>query len=187
MKRVIVPRTSGVLAALGLVVAPLRRDAQRSVLRSGDALTAEAVAADVAELADAARGALGDPTAGIAVTYELRYRGQAYELALALAPDATPEQLRAAFEDAHEERYGYRDSEQEIELVTIRVSATTPAPPLPTVAAADVDPAPGSELVGPTVVPLPESTVLVPAGWAGHVRGDGTIDLRRVTTEGARP
>ena len=34
IERVVVPRASGVLAALGLVVAPRRRDAQRSVLRS---------------------------------------------------------------------------------------------------------------------------------------------------------
>src|SRR4029077_17089941 len=59
--REVAPRTSGVLAALGLVVAPRRRDAQRSVLRSGADLAAEAVAADAAELADAARGAAREP------------------------------------------------------------------------------------------------------------------------------
>ncbi|HEX7292782.1 MAG TPA: hydantoinase/oxoprolinase family protein, partial [Conexibacter sp.] len=82
--RVLAPRASGVLAALGLVVAPRRRDAQRSVLRSGGALTAEAVAADVAELAHAARAALGDAGGEVAIsaTYELRYRGQAFELAI---------------------------------------------------------------------------------------------------------
>ncbi len=59
--RVLAPRASGVLAAFGLVVAPRRRDAQRSVLRSGETLTAEAVAADVAALAAQARAALGEP------------------------------------------------------------------------------------------------------------------------------
>lgn len=179
IERVIAPRTSGVLAALGLVVAPMRRDAQRSVLRSGEALTADAVGHDVAELSAAAREALGAPDAEIAVTYELRYRGQAFELAVALEADAAPAELRAAFEDAHEERYGYRDPEQEIELVTVRVSATTPAPPLPPAAHAGDGPPPGTRVPGPAVVPLPESTLLIPAGWEGVVRDDGTIDVRR--------
>src|SRR5262249_15301392 len=116
IERVIAPRASGVLAALGLVVAPRRRDAQRSVLRSGAELTAGVVAAAVAELADLARAALGAPDAQIAVTYELRYAGQAFELSVEAGADATPDELRAAFEQAHEERYGYRDAEQQIQL-----------------------------------------------------------------------
>ena len=63
IERVIAPRASGVLAALGLVVAPRRRDVQRSVLRSGSELTAEAIAADVAELGAAALAALDEPDA----------------------------------------------------------------------------------------------------------------------------
>ena len=97
IERVIAPRASGVLAALGLVVAPRRRDAQRSVLRAGATLTADAVAADVAALAEAARAALGEPDAEIAVTYELRYRGQAFELAIpapSAEPALTPDALR---------------------------------------------------------------------------------------------
>src|SRR5215208_5247048 len=43
MTRILCPRASGVLAALGLVVSDCRRDAQRSVLLSGDELTAEAL------------------------------------------------------------------------------------------------------------------------------------------------
>ena len=41
---IVCPRASGVLAALGLVVSPRRRDVQRSVLLAGDELTADAVA-----------------------------------------------------------------------------------------------------------------------------------------------
>ncbi|MBS1871390.1 MAG: hydantoinase/oxoprolinase family protein [Actinobacteria bacterium] len=176
--RVLAPRTSGVLAALGLVVAPRRRDAQRSVLRRGADFTAEAVASDVAELADAARAALGEPRAEIAATYELRYRGQAFELAVQ-APDdvpaADPEALRAAFEDAHEERYGYRDPAAEVELVTVRVSATVPAPPLAT----PPQPAARAPVDGPAAIPLPESTVWVPAGWRARTLADGTIEVTR--------
>ena len=38
---ILCPRASGVLAALGLVVSPRRRDVQRTVLLSGGELTAE--------------------------------------------------------------------------------------------------------------------------------------------------
>jgi N-methylhydantoinase A len=177
IERVIAPRASGVLAALGLVVAPRRRDSQRSVLRSGEALSAAAIAHDVAELAAQARAALGEPEAEIAVVHELRYRGQSFELAIAGATDASPAQLRTAFEDAHEQRYGYRDPSQEIELVTVRVSATVPGPPLEHAAPAAVDA--GAVLTGPTVHPLPEATLYVPDGWRGSVREDGTVDLRK--------
>jgi N-methylhydantoinase A len=180
IERVLVPRASGVLAALGLVVAPRRRDAQRSVLRSGAALTAAAVAGDVAELAATARTALGEPDAAVAATYELRYRGQAFELAI-VSPSssaaAAPTELREAFEAAHEERYGYRDSEQDVELVTVRVSATT-IPPFAPQAAAVGGPAHGTTIHGPAVVPLPESTLAIPPGWSGRTLADGTIDVR---------
>ncbi len=124
--RIVVPRASGVLAALGLVVSPRRRDVQRSVLLSGDALTREAIARTVDELGAQARSELGAPEAELSATYELRYRGQAFELAVAGAPDPAP--LREAFETLHEERYGYRDPGQSLELVTVRVSASIPGP-----------------------------------------------------------
>src|SRR6202042_3573903 len=57
---IVCPRASGVLAALGLVVSPRRRDVQRSVFLGGDALTADAVSSLVRELGDQARGQLGE-------------------------------------------------------------------------------------------------------------------------------
>jgi N-methylhydantoinase A len=188
IERVVAPRASGVLAALGLVVAPRRRDAQRSVLRSGAELTAEAIAADVAELGAIATDALGEPDATVTATYELRYRGQAFELAIPSLegePAMTPVALREAFEAAHEERYGYCDPEQEVELVTVRVSATTAAPVPPEAAPAGDGLAAGTEIAGPAVVPLPESTLVIPDGWSGSVLPNGAIDVRRGSTREA--
>jgi N-methylhydantoinase A len=200
---ILCPRASGVLAALGLVVSPRRRDVQRSVLLTGEDLTAAALAETVAELGDRARKAMREPQAELQATYELRYRGQSFELAIVGDPGATPRQLRAAFERDHEERYGYRDEQQELELVTIRVSATTPGTEV-RLAGADDHPAPergtrratldgvqielgvvrgvpasGTRIDGPAVVELPESTVLVPPDWTGEVDDTGTIKLRR--------
>jgi N-methylhydantoinase A len=165
---VLCPRASGVLAALGLIAAPARRDAQRSVMLTGEALSSAAIAAVTSELA----AQLGGQPAELRTTYEVRYRGQSFELAVTI-PDATPARLREAFERSHEQRYGYRDPEQELELVTVRVSAFGPTPMPPRAAAAE----PGPALTGPAVLALPESTVLVPAGWRAHAERDGTIRM----------
>ena len=137
MTRVLCPPASGVLAALGLVVGERRRDVQRSVLRRGDELSDEALAGDWAQLGEQARDELGDPRARLRGTFELRYAGQAFELPVS-APTRPPPaaDLREAFEAAHEERYGYRDRDGEVELVTLRVTAAVPGPRLDLEAAA---------------------------------------------------
>jgi N-methylhydantoinase A len=200
---ILCPRASGVLAALGLVVSPRRRDVQRSVFLAGDALSAEAVRRTVEELGEQARAALHEESAELSATYELRYRGQAFELPVSADTAPAPDELREAFETEHEDRYGYRDSAQTLELVTIRVSAST-QPSAATLSAGERDEdferaqrtavlggeevevavlhgtaAPGSEVAGPAVVELPESTLLVPPGWRGEVGDTGTIRLQR--------
>ncbi len=201
---ILCPAASGVLAALGLVVSPRRRDAQRTVLLSGDELTRERVSEIVEELARAGRDGLKDGDAEIAATYELRYRGQAFELPVDAEPGCGPEELREAFEALHEERYGYRDADQEIELVTIRVSAAVPGASVelagPEAEQGSLErgrreavldgerleletlrglPAPGTTIASPAVVELPSSTVLVAPGWSGEVDRTGTIRLLR--------
>ena len=205
IEHILCPQTSGVLAALGLVVSPRRRDAQQTVLLSGGELTRDTVAELVEELAARSRAALGDEGAEISATYELRYRGQAFELPVAGSPHPHPDELRSAFATLHEERYGYRDPDQEVELVTIRVSATLPGAMVELAGASDPEswsaergrrrafvagerveleairglPAPGTTIAAPAVVDLPESTVLVPPGWSGEVDATATIHLRR--------
>ncbi len=204
---ILCPRASGVLAALGLVVSPRRRDAQRSVLLTGAGLRREQIAGAVAELGERARAALGEPAAELRAVYELRYEGQAFELPIhaGLAPD--PRDLRGAFEARHEERYGYSDPEQALQLVTLRVSATAARPELELGAAppprsgahtpsaarrpamfagAELDfhvirgaPPSGTRIEGPAIVELPEATLLVAPGWSGAPDLTGTIHLTR--------
>src|SRR5437867_9610976 len=80
MERILCPRASGVLSALGLIASERRRDTARTVLLSGAALTAERIAAEVGELRKSIGG--GFEEAASETTYELRYRGQAFELAV---------------------------------------------------------------------------------------------------------
>jgi N-methylhydantoinase A len=202
IERIVCPRASGVLAALGLVVSPRRRDAQRSVFLSGDTLTADAVAAQVGRLGEQARGELDDSEAELRAVYELRYRGQAFELSVPAGMRPAVDELRDGFERRHEERYGYRDSDQDLELVTIRVTATVAGAEVQLAATSDDDErrdrrrarlageetelevvrgtlGPGTEIAGPAVVELPESTLLLTAQWSATVDDQGTIDCRR--------
>src|SRR5207248_8436009 len=118
-----------------------------------------------------------------------------------LGPD--PEELREAFEVEHETRYGYRDAEQSVELVTIRITATTAGAEVPLARPGQRDEPGrsrrpgriGSESVelevltgdlpqgtqarGPAVIELPESTVLVPRGWSAEVDDAGTVRLEQ--------
>jgi N-methylhydantoinase A len=169
---ILCPRASGVLAALGLVVSPRRRDVQRSVLLEEPAR--DHVAEIVEELGEQARREVGNPRAELRPVYEVRYKGQSFELRV------ESEDLREAFEAHHEERYGYRDQDSLIELVTVRVSASVPSPQVSLAGVAEGEgPSPGEVIEGPTVLALPESTVLVPEGWAGQVDRAGTIRLER--------
>jgi N-methylhydantoinase A len=209
MARVLCAQAAGVLSALGLVVSPWRRDAQRSVLLHGGALSAPRVGEAVRELGAQARAGLGDQQAPLRAVYELRYRGQSFELAVQGELEPEIDALRAAFDERHEERYGYRDAEAELELVTVRVSAIARAPEVQLSAGdtrgepararrravfddAEVElevlrglPEPGTELRGPGVLELPDTTVVVSPGWAAAVHDTGTIALQRMESAGA--
>ncbi|WP_028059302.1 hydantoinase/oxoprolinase family protein [Candidatus Solirubrobacter pratensis] len=193
--KILAPRASGVLAALGLVVSERRRDAQRSVLLAGDALTTDAIREEAERLAGTARETLED--ADIRLVAELRYRGQAFELSVELG-DLDADSLEQAFHDAHEQAYGYSDPEVEVELVTLRATATVAGPAIDADARGEArrgrrraildgeeheaevirgEPAPGEEITGPAIVELPEATLAVPPGWRGEVLGNGTIRI----------
>ena len=196
--RILCPRASGVLAALGLVISDRRRDVQRSVLLAGAELTAAALREEIDALGERA-----GPGAR-RVTAELRYRGQSFELAVDCGEAPEPDALRDAFAAAHERAYGYRDEEAPVELVTLRVTATEPGAEIDAAAAGSAgggarrstrrtwfdgaeheaivltgEPSPGTEIEGPAICELPEATLAVPPGWAGAVEPSGTIRLER--------
>jgi N-methylhydantoinase A/oxoprolinase/acetone carboxylase beta subunit len=169
MRRVLVPVASGVLSAFGLVVAERRRDLVESVLLTGDDLTAEAIAEAVDRLASRGREELAGRDPEVRATYDLRYEGQAFELSIDGEPAPDPEDLRRAFDRAHEERYGYSDPDASLELVTVRVAVALPgAEP----AAAEWDGLPGGAVEGPRVVALPGSTLVVPEAWRARAEED---------------
>jgi N-methylhydantoinase A len=196
ISRIVCPRASGVLSALGLIAAGRRRDTARTVLLAGDEITADRIVREVRTLSEPLLAGLED--AELEVVYELRYRGQAFELPVPGPPDPDPAKLAEDFSREHETRYGYRDPGGALELVTIRVSAVSPGPePRPRAAAggeieeserrahfegAWVDtrvlhgePEAGFSAEGPCVFELPEATLVLPPGWRASVDEAGTI------------
>lgn len=161
MRRVLVPRAGGVLSAVGLAAAERRTDRARTVLLRGDAITAEALAGD----------AVVGPGEHLERAFDLRYAGQAFELTLRDVP-ADPADLRAAFDAAHRERYGFDDPAAELELVTVRETVRGAAPDVALGAGGDE-----VDLEGPGVVRLDGATVVVPAGWAARTDAHGTLHL----------
>jgi N-methylhydantoinase A/oxoprolinase/acetone carboxylase beta subunit len=155
--RILVPPASGVLSALGLAAADRRTQVQRTVLLRGDALTDGALRAAVEELRPAGRAHAGGRS-GVEVAYELRYRGQAHELTVNGAASAA--ELREAFGALHEERYGYRDDDADVELVTLRVTGVDRGPAV----ALRAD---GSQL-----------SLFVPDGWRQEQTAHGTVLTR---------
>lgn len=203
IERIICPAACGVLSALGLAAAERRADAQRSVLLAESALTRQTIAADVAALTEEARRRLSRPGLDRRVEFDVRYRGQSHELTVAGLAEPSPAALRRAFETRHRERYGYSDAESALELVTVRVSLRHPGPALRLQGSPRPDqplrsrrracfagrihdvevlagPLPeGFELTGPTLVTLPEATLVVAPGWSGHADEAGTMILER--------
>jgi N-methylhydantoinase A len=146
MRTVLVPEAAGVLSALGLAAGDERRDRVRSY---------------VVPLEEA--GEL--PAEGEA---DLRYRGQSFELTVALGPE-----LEQRFHGAHEERYGYADRRRQVELVAVRTARVVPGPELALRATTR------REAVGPQLVELPGATCWIPAGWRGRSNAQGTLVLER--------
>jgi N-methylhydantoinase A len=205
--RVLCPRASGVLCALGLAAAAPRHDVSRTVLLRGEQLSTERLRELRDALLDQAAGALAGDIARLRVLYELRYVGQSFELAVEQSQSVDPVELREAFSLAHLQRYGYRDDACDIELVNVRVSVWGAAPELrpradATDEGADADGADervaivldgatldarvlrgelaaGTHVSGPALCALSESTLLVAPGWSGAVDEHGTLHLRR--------
>jgi N-methylhydantoinase A len=129
---------------------------------------------------------------------DLRYEGQSFEL---LVPFEDPAGLADAFHAEHERRYGHADPGHPVELVTLRAAAVRPGAEVRLAATGDVERSrrtirldgedvdadvlrgtglpPGTAVTGPAIVEFPETTCLVPPGWAGRSDEHGILRLER--------
>jgi N-methylhydantoinase A len=191
---VIIPAHPGALSAFGILVSDVVKDYSRTVLwRLTRQLPPRALQKEFRKLEQTAQKQFRTEHWHGALHYErsfdLRYRGQGYELNIPAGTD-----ISRRFHAEHQRRYGYHHAGREIELVTLRLRVRMRAPRLnmrPTTAAgkssgrvavaerAQVsfagkalvtpvyersDLSPGQFLKGPAVVTEYSATTVVPPG-----------------------
>jgi N-methylhydantoinase A len=139
---VIVPPAPGLLCALGDIVADFRDEFARTYIRVLDEADPADVSAILDELGGRAQQWLADEgidPAARSVTYtaDMRYRGQGYEIPVALDPEEVRGeglgQLEERFNVLHEQLYGFRMHETRSEIVNLRAVGfgAAPKPELP--------------------------------------------------------
>ncbi|MFC3959801.1 hydantoinase/oxoprolinase family protein [Halovivax cerinus] len=139
--RVLVPRTAGVLSALGLLVSDRLVERSASMVRPLADVDPGAIEDALADFEAEGRAQLGT-TDRILVdrSLDLRYVGQTFDLTVDLPDEpVTGETLATAveaFHAAHERRYGHASPDEPVELVTVRARARAVVEP-PALSAAD--------------------------------------------------
>ena len=123
MKGVVVPPMAGVFSAFGLLLAPPRHDASRTVhLAFGDATLDEALQG-VADQAVSGLRDMHQKDAEIRTSVDARYVGQAHETSVPATPGIRWDEVERRFEEAHRLRNGFARPGDPIEVVTVRASA----------------------------------------------------------------
>lgn len=217
MRSILVHPLAGVLSALGIGLADVRRHAERPILRPYGPDARPAIEAAFRELEETLRReveAEGIPPPFIEPatrSLDLRYRGVEGTLTIVAPAEGD---YAAAYEAQHEQVYGYRRRGRELEVVTARVEVVgrTPEPaedvqpvvprrpapsstvdvwfhgaPLPTGLFHRRELQAGDELIGPAILCEPTSTLVIDPGWSGTVTARGELVLRRTPAAHAAP
>ncbi len=146
IREVLVPRSPGTLSAFGLLVSDVESDFVRSHA-VGDAARADIGAMEAAFAAMEAEGAAKlaeEGIEGLAIVHrrsaDMRYAGQAYELAVPVAAEdgeggpmtaGKRARLVADFHAEHLRFYGHANDERRVEIVNLRVVSAQAAPDIP--------------------------------------------------------
>jgi N-methylhydantoinase A len=201
--RILVPRHPGLLSAAGLVQADVIRDYSRTILRgAGESADLAPLFTPMVEQARAemAQEQIGSAALQLDYALDLRYQGQSFEVTVPFG-DAYQQDFHAR----HEARYGYRDEGRPVQIVTLRLRASSkgPRPQLTAAMPAGALPRPGSaELViaghrrtvplwdrqqlpagahlrGPALLVEETATHLLAPGWQARVDSWGNLLLER--------
>ena len=133
IRRILVPRNPGILCAMGLLLADLRADfaATRLLALSSAAISeVEVIVAGLRRRCEAwfAEGGIEANARRVALSVDMRYAGQNYELSVPLrtgpVTEATIDGLAAGFAAAHQRLYGFVAEDDPMQLVTFRAEAT---------------------------------------------------------------
>ncbi len=220
MRGVVVPLFPGVMSALGLLLADVRHDFVRSRLKPWSEVAPQEICEMVNEMAKEGQDFLareGFSANRIRFEYgvDLRYRGQGYELTVPIQslPNSVEDRtrLREAFDALHEERFGHRASDADVELVAMRVAAigVVQRPIIRGVAPrANLGPGsrrlvvfsdtgmietpiysrhrlgPNVEIAGPAIIAQYDTTIVVEPGFTARVDSTMNVILEPVRSEG---
>ncbi len=117
---VVIPPAPGVLSALGLLLAPLRYEAMRTVMSSpSDDIADVWTALEREAIAELRRQRPGAEPTSTRVA-DCRYAGQSHELRIDIPSDGD---VAGAFHRAHRTAYGYAMTNEPVHIVTARVVA----------------------------------------------------------------
>lgn len=138
--RILIPAACGVLSALGMALADLRRDYRRAILQPLRQLGAEGshLSHWAAPLIHQAQVDLQEPA--LHFSLDLRYRGQSFELGIPVQLSDPSEHIERQFHAVHQQRYGWQDLAQQVEVIQLRLRAVQALPKVPLVAS---NPLPG--------------------------------------------
>ena len=212
--RLLVPRGAGVFSALGFLVAPVSFEVSRTRpvrLAHADPARLAALFTELeSEAAAVVREAAPAAPVRFARAADICYHGQGHQIRVTLAPgDAglAPAAIAERFLAEYKTRYGYTYEDLEIELVTLRGTASaeraTPEPSAPAPAGAAREalkgerPAwsprakrfvlhrvyamdrltPGTSLRGPAILEEDASTLIVGEGATAVVDGRGWVTV----------
>ncbi len=176
IRTILIPPFAGVLSALGLAMAPERREAIASVMRQTEMLDANAVSALARELSER----VGD-VPGTGVTREwwarTRYVGQGHELEVSYSVGDDGAAIARRFTLMHHERLGFA-LDRPVEIVSSRFAAIGPVrepllrrsgtPEWSTDKKVDTGAPLDVRVQGRAVIALPDSSLLVAEEWTAR-------------------
>ncbi|AHG90469.1 Hydantoinase/oxoprolinase [Gemmatirosa kalamazoonensis] len=181
VRTVLVPPHAGVLSAVGLALAPARREAIGSVMRRASELAATDVAALVASLGSRAGAAARESRTWV----RARYAGQGHELEVPLVDGDDGAAIARRFAETHRARMGFTLA-HDVELVSARHAVSDPghavrfarrerAAPATFVQGAMVDDGAALDATvhGAATVALPDATLRVADGWTARALPTG--------------
>ena len=209
---ILIPPHPGITSALGLACANLRVDLMKSVLRPVEDSHVDEIVRELDSLSENATERLeqqGASRRDISIEWmiDMRYKGQSHELSIPIQKnwDKFVVLSREEFERKHEQSYGYRMIDREIEWVTIRVVAKAKqvvlkpythkieesTKPYGTRKVVLEDGScvsanvyrknhlrPGERVTGPAIIEQMDTTTYIGPEWICEQNSDGTLWLR---------
>ncbi|MBX9929207.1 MAG: hydantoinase/oxoprolinase family protein [Gemmatimonadaceae bacterium] len=183
MRTVLIPPHAGVLSAVGLAMAPERREAASSVMLRADAFTEPRCTSLCQALAARAEGEDRRYVARV------RYEGQGHELDIPVRDGDDGHAIAARFTSLHQLRTGFT-LDRAVEIVAMRLAASGPqraatfarsaAPTFDAARRIDEGGPCDAVLDGPTTIILSDATVRISAGWRARALAVGGWLVERV-------